>query len=109
MNGTQSPDAQKASNASTNGHNSNSSSLAAKKRKKDTLKPIITMEGASPQPDDGWGVVARCLVVCFNASGLRIASRHPEFLKLPIAKELDARQYLLIVLGRTQRQVLLWI
>ncbi|KAJ4253282.1 hypothetical protein NW762_010437 [Fusarium torreyae] len=53
MNGTQSPDAQKASNSSTNGHNSNSSSLAAKKRKKDTLKPIITMEGASPQPDDG--------------------------------------------------------
>ncbi|WZH48636.1 CMGC/SRPK protein kinase [Fusarium acuminatum] len=43
MNGTQSPEPQKASN--TNGSNSNNSSLAAKKRKKD-LKPIITMEGA---------------------------------------------------------------
>ncbi|RYC86633.1 hypothetical protein BFJ63_vAg10540 [Fusarium oxysporum f. sp. narcissi] len=46
MNGTQSPDAQKASNANTNGSNSNNSSLAAKKRKKD-LKPIITMEGTN--------------------------------------------------------------
>ncbi|KAH7230432.1 uncharacterized protein BKA55DRAFT_545137 [Fusarium redolens] len=46
MNGTQSPDAQKASNANTNGGNSNNSSLAAKKRKKD-LKPIITMEGTN--------------------------------------------------------------
>ncbi|KAF5590390.1 CMGC SRPK kinase [Fusarium pseudocircinatum] len=46
MNGTQSPDAQKATNANTNGSNSNNSSLAAKKRKKD-LKPIITMEGTS--------------------------------------------------------------
>ncbi|KIL86063.1 hypothetical protein FAVG1_10457 [Fusarium avenaceum] len=45
MNGTQSPDPQKASNTNTNGSNSNNSSLAAKKRKKD-LKPIITMEGA---------------------------------------------------------------
>jgi hypothetical protein len=46
MNGTQSPDPQKASNTNTNGSNSNNSSLAAKKRKKD-LKPIITMEGAT--------------------------------------------------------------
>ncbi|KAF4949106.1 hypothetical protein FGADI_9110 [Fusarium gaditjirri] len=46
MNGTQSPDAQKASNANANGSNSNNSSLAAKKRKKD-LKPIITMEGTN--------------------------------------------------------------
>ncbi|KAL6917438.1 hypothetical protein FSST1_008933 [Fusarium sambucinum] len=46
MNGTQSPDAQKALNANSNGSNSNNSSLAAKKRKKD-LKPIITMEGAN--------------------------------------------------------------
>ncbi|RBR14423.1 hypothetical protein FVER53590_13106 [Fusarium verticillioides] len=46
MNGTQSPDAQKAANANTNGSNSNNSSLAAKKRKKD-LKPIITMEGTN--------------------------------------------------------------
>ncbi|KAF5635540.1 CMGC SRPK kinase [Fusarium sp. NRRL 25303] len=51
MNGTQSPDAQKASNANTNGSNSNNSSLAAKKRKKD-LKPIITMEGTN-QPAGG--------------------------------------------------------
>jgi hypothetical protein len=46
MNGTQSPDAQKALNANSNGSNSNNSSLAAKKRKKD-LKPIITMEGTN--------------------------------------------------------------
>ncbi|KAF5554679.1 CMGC SRPK kinase [Fusarium napiforme] len=46
MNGTQSPDAQKATIANTNGSNSNNSSLAAKKRKKD-LKPIITMEGTN--------------------------------------------------------------
>ncbi|SCO26944.1 unnamed protein product [Fusarium fujikuroi] len=52
MNGTQSPDAQKASNANTNGSNSNNSSLAAKKRKKD-LKPIITMEGTN-QPAGPW-------------------------------------------------------
>ncbi|KAF4981651.1 hypothetical protein FZEAL_2591 [Fusarium zealandicum] len=48
MNGTQSPESQKPPPANTNGNNSNSSSLAAKKRKKDGLKPIITMEGASP-------------------------------------------------------------
>ncbi|KAJ4128262.1 hypothetical protein NW768_008550 [Fusarium equiseti] len=46
MNGAQSPDAQKALNANSNGSNSNNSSLAAKKRKKD-LKPIITMEGTN--------------------------------------------------------------
>ncbi|KAJ4017947.1 hypothetical protein NW752_001855 [Fusarium irregulare] len=46
MNGTQSPDPQKPSNANSNGSNSNNSSLAAKKRKKD-LKPIITMEGTN--------------------------------------------------------------
>ncbi|KAI6771837.1 hypothetical protein HG531_009462 [Fusarium graminearum] len=46
MNGAQSPDAQKALNANSNGSNSNNSSLAAKKRKKD-LKPIITMEDTS--------------------------------------------------------------
>ncbi|KAL4731064.1 hypothetical protein ACLX1H_000023 [Fusarium chlamydosporum] len=46
MNGAQPSDAQQAVNASTNGSNSNNSSLAAKKRKKD-LKPIITMEGAN--------------------------------------------------------------
>ncbi|RBR23723.1 uncharacterized protein FIESC28_03519 [Fusarium coffeatum] len=46
MNGTQSPDPQKALNANSNGSNSNNSSLAAKKRKKD-LKPIITMEGTN--------------------------------------------------------------
>ncbi|KAF7560453.1 hypothetical protein G7046_g3688 [Stylonectria norvegica] len=41
-----------ASPSDANGHgNSNSNnSLSAKKRKKDGLKPIITMEGASPQP-----------------------------------------------------------
>ncbi|KAH7126193.1 hypothetical protein EDB81DRAFT_765273 [Dactylonectria macrodidyma] len=53
MNGSQPPEAQKpppASPSGTNGHSNNSnSSLAAKKRKKDGLKPIITMEGASPQ------------------------------------------------------------
>ncbi|KPM36688.1 hypothetical protein AK830_g9877 [Neonectria ditissima] len=53
MNGSQPPESQKpppASPAGTNGHNSNSSSsLAAKKRKKDGLKPIITMEGATTQ------------------------------------------------------------
>ncbi|KAL2689228.1 hypothetical protein Neosp_003280 [[Neocosmospora] mangrovei] len=51
MNGTESPESQKPppSSAGTNGHASTNSSLAAKKRKKDGLKPIITMEGASPQ------------------------------------------------------------
>ncbi|KAF7539607.1 hypothetical protein G7Z17_g12389 [Cylindrodendrum hubeiense] len=53
MNGSQPPEAQKPSPASpvgANGHSNNSSSsLAAKKRKKDGLKPIITMEGSSPQ------------------------------------------------------------
>ncbi|KAM0425006.1 hypothetical protein ACHAPT_009807 [Fusarium lateritium] len=56
MNGTESPESQKPpppSTASTNGHASNNSSLAAKKRKKDGLKPIITMEGASPHPAIG--------------------------------------------------------
>ncbi|CAG7563049.1 unnamed protein product [Fusarium equiseti] len=51
MNGTQSPDAQKALNANSNGSNSNNSSLAAKKRKKD-LKPIITMEGTNQTEED---------------------------------------------------------
>ncbi|KAJ0142955.1 putative transcriptional regulatory protein C15D4.02 [Fusarium oxysporum f. sp. albedinis] len=68
MNGTQSPDAQKASNANTNGSNSNNSSLAAKKRKKD-LKPIITMEGTN-QP-------AGPLV-------LWIAWHHPKISKAPL-------------------------
>ncbi|SCO87300.1 uncharacterized protein FRV6_11427 [Fusarium oxysporum] len=61
MNGTQSPDAQKASNANTNGSNSNNSSLAAKKRKKD-LKPIITMEGTNQpagriRPHKSWAFI----------------------------------------------------
>ncbi|KAM0489499.1 hypothetical protein ACHAP8_012515 [Fusarium lateritium] len=56
MNGTQSPDAQKALNANSNGSNSNNSSLAAKKRKKD-LKPIITMEGANQA--DGYGTAVK--------------------------------------------------
>ncbi|CEI61241.1 unnamed protein product [Fusarium venenatum] len=59
MNGTQSPDAQKALNANSNGSNSNNSSLAAKKRKKD-LKPIITMEGANQTDDLGNFMVAPC-------------------------------------------------
>ncbi|KAF4451949.1 CMGC/SRPK protein kinase [Fusarium austroafricanum] len=62
MNGTQSPDAQKPSNANTNGTSSNNSSLAAKKRKKD-LKPIITMEGNI--------VVAHCLDLCLEAAGFK--------------------------------------
>ncbi|EEU35289.1 uncharacterized protein NECHADRAFT_78279 [Fusarium vanettenii 77-13-4] len=55
MNGTESPESQKPppSSAGTNGHASTNSSLAAKKRKKDGLKPIITMEGASPHPAIG--------------------------------------------------------
>ncbi|KAF5590643.1 CMGC SRPK kinase [Fusarium subglutinans] len=57
MNGTQSPDAQKATNANTNESNSNNSSLAAKKRKKD-LKPIITMEGTNQPAGRRWSDVA---------------------------------------------------
>ncbi|RSL93228.1 hypothetical protein CEP52_013391 [Fusarium oligoseptatum] len=54
MNGTESPESQKPP-PSTNGHASTNSSLAAKKRKKDGLKPIITMEGANPHPAIGAG------------------------------------------------------
>ncbi|KAF5021079.1 hypothetical protein F66182_6868 [Fusarium sp. NRRL 66182] len=87
MNGTQSPDAQK------NGHNSNSSSLAAKKRKKDGLKPIITMEGASPQP--GAGTLQSSLFV-FARAGYTVSPKSPMSIGL-------------VVVGYAQYQTPPWI
>ncbi|KAF5719858.1 CMGC SRPK kinase [Fusarium globosum] len=84
MNGTQSPDAQKASNANTNGSNSNNSSLAAKKRKKD-LKPIITMEGTNqPAGETSWSHIA--LTFTSRPLVLRIAWHYPKIPKAPLVR-----------------------
>lgn len=50
MNGSQPAEGQKPPLAS--GESSDGSSLVAKKRKKDDLKPIITTEGGQPLRDD---------------------------------------------------------
>jgi hypothetical protein len=86
MNGTESPESQKPppSSAGTNGHASTNSSLAAKKRKKDGLKPIITMEGVGPHPAIGYVqrfVSSRLVVYCchplyFLLACIALTTRH---------------------------------